>query len=198
MKHFTLLSASAIVAAGLLGCSEKTTYVDTNGPDTIVSTDQINAQDWNRAAQEMVSSLLDSGTLESAPRQPAIMAISRITNKTDQNVDTDLLTKNIRVSLNKSGKVRTSTTIGLNGKAEDPLAKGSKQQDEFYNGTSHAPPDLPDYTLSGKILEERARAGDTRQVTYTFQLSLTDRSGNAAWEEQRQITKQGKRPSVGW
>ena len=58
---------------------------------------------------------------------------------------------------------------------------------------------LPYYTLSGKLLEDRAQAGKVKQVTYTFQLSLTTvKDGLAVWEEEKQITKQGTRSSVGW
>lgn len=195
---FKVVAGAATLAGIASGCQEKAKYVDPGGPDTVVTLNQIDIQDWNRASTEMVQSLLNSGVLDSAPRKPAIMAISRITNKTSENVDVDLLTKNIRVALNQSGKVRTSTTIGLGGTAEDPLAKGSKQMEEFYSGQHKQMPDLPDYTLSGKILELPAKAGRIRQITYVFQLSLTDRSGNAVWEEQRQITKQGAKPAVGW
>jgi penicillin-binding protein activator len=198
----------ALAAAGLLssialfttGCADNSQahYVDSNGPGTVVNVHEINIQDFNNAGQEMVNSLLTSGVLDSAPRKPAIMAISRITNETDQEFDTDLLVKNIRVALSQSGKVRTSTTVGLGGQAEDPLAKGTQQQQEFYGGTSNQMPDLPDFTLSGKIIQTNANAGDVRQATYTFQLSLTDKSGNAAWEDQKQITKQGTHSGVGW
>jgi hypothetical protein len=192
--------ATMVVAAiAIGGCGGSSAhYVDTNSPNTIVTVHGIDPQDWNRAASQMVQSLLDSGVLNRAPRQPAVMAISRIKNETSENVDVDLLVKNIRVSLLNSGKVVTSTTIGLGGHAEDPLAKDSKAASDFYNNTSQAPPDLPDYTLSGKIIEEDVQSGSVRQSTYTFQLSLTDKSGNAVWEEQKQITKQGEHGTVGW
>jgi penicillin-binding protein activator len=190
------MACAAFVAAGCQ--SDNAHYVDSNGPNTVVSVNQINVQDWNNAGALMVQSLLGSGVIDSAPHQhnPAVMGISRITNKTDENVDVDLLTKNIRVALNQSGKVVTNTTVGNH--AEDPMARDAKNMDEFYSGNNRNQPDVPDYFLSGKILQTSARAGDVRQVTYTFQLSLTDHSGNAIWEDQKQITKQGKHSSVGW
>jgi len=196
-----LLAAAAALPLAVVftGCeTSEARYVDSKGPETIVSLDQINIQDWNRAAEQMVASLLASGVLERAPEQPAIMAISRIVNNTQQQVDTDMLTKKIRVALNQSGKVVTTTTIGLGGKAEDPLAKDSGDMQAFMSGEKQQTK-LPYYTLSGKLLEDRARAGSTRQVTYTFQLSLTEvKSGLAVWEDEKQITKQGKKASVGW
>jgi PBP1b-binding outer membrane lipoprotein LpoB len=44
-----------------------------------------------------------------------------------------------------------------------------------------------------------ACSGSTRQSTYSFQLSLTDsKTGLAVWEDKKEITKQGTRPSVGF
>ncbi len=196
-----LLALSAVVtpaALYLAGCETGATYTDSKGTGTIVSLDQIDIQDWNRAADEMVASLLASGVLERAPEQPAVMAVSRIVNNTMQQVDTDSLTKKIRIELNRSGKTITTTTLGLGGKAEDPLAKEAAEMQAMLGGQKKVTT-LPYYTLSGKLLEDRARAGSTRQVTYTFQLSLTTvKDGLAVWEDEKQITKIGKKPSVGF
>ena len=67
-----------------------------------------------------------------------------------------------------SGKVLTSTTMGLDN-AEDPLAKETQQERERLG--QQKPGRRPDYTLSGKIIEDRDNAGSIRQTTYFFQLS---------------------------
>jgi uncharacterized protein (TIGR02722 family) len=200
MKTSTL-ALFALPALLLAGCGSppnSVQYVDPNGPRTIVSLNQIDIQDFNSAAATMTQSLLNSGVLEKAPSQPAVMAISRITNDTGQQFDTDNLIKNIRVALNNSGKVVTTTTTGLGGKAEDPLARDAGNMQAFMQG-QQAPSRIPFFSLSGKILVSTAKAGDIYQRTYTFQLSLTEiSSGNAVWEDQKQITKQGKQPAVGF
>ena len=134
--------------------------------------------------------LLASGALDKVPNPPAILAISVIRNETGKQFDTDLLTKRIRVRLSASGKALTSTTIGLGGKAEDPLAKEIQSEQTRTL--------VPDFTLSGKIIETRTRAGNVRQSTFSFQLSLTDQRGLALWEGEEAISKQGKKPSVGF
>lgn len=204
MKSIRSLIITAALAPAVFfvtGCettSNEAKYVDSKGKDTVVSLDQINIQDWNQAAEQMVASLLATGVLERAPTQPSIMAVSRIVNNTQTQIDTDSLTKKIRVALNQSGKVVTTTTMGLGGSAEDPLAKDSAEMAAMMGGKKQVTT-LPYYTLSGKLLEDRARSGNTRQVTYTFQLSLTTvKDGLAVWEDEKQITKQGKKPSVGW
>jgi uncharacterized protein (TIGR02722 family) len=185
--------------ATLVACGPQATYKDSRGNDLVVSLDQPNIQDFNQAADNLVQSMMVSGVLERAPRQPAVMGISRVVNDTSTAFDTDQLVKKIRVALLQTGKIEVTTTIGLGGKAEDPMAKGVQDMKDFESGQSNKMPDLPDYTLTSKILENRASAGDTRQVSYIFQMSLTDtRSGRAVWEGEETITKQGRKNAVGF
>lgn len=197
---YVLCAAGLCAALLFTACSSGTggnaTYIDSAGPRTVVSLEKINIQDWSNAADQMVQSLLASQVLDRAPTQPAVMAISRIVNNTTQQVDTDLLTKKIRVALNQSGKVVTTTTFGKN--AEDSLAKEAGDAAAFMAG-EQAPNRIPYYTLSGKLIEDSARAGSTTQRTYIFQLSLTEvKSGLAVWEDEVSITKQGRRNAIGW
>jgi penicillin-binding protein activator len=199
LKLATALSAAALALLAT-GCATKNDakYVDSQGPNTIVSLNSINIQDWNNAADKLVASLLESNVLERAPSLPAVMAVSRIRNNTQQQVDTDALTKKIRVALNKSGKIVTTTTLGADGKVEDAVAADAGAMQSFMAGEKQKTT-LPYYTLSGKLLEDRVRSGSTQQTTYTFQLSLTTvKDGLAVWEDETQITKQGQRSSVGW
>jgi uncharacterized protein (TIGR02722 family) len=183
------------------GCSSsKVSYVDPNSSRLIATTDSINIQDFAQAADAMTASLIDNlinqGRLKSSVEgEPALLAISRIVNNTGEQVDIDLLVKKIRVALLRTGKVQTSTTIAYGG-PEDPLAKEQQDAREFLNGGKK--PRLPDYTLSGKIIENRVKAGRVEQTSYIFQLSLSSRDGIAVWEDERTIVKQGKRPSVGF
>jgi uncharacterized protein (TIGR02722 family) len=197
-----LLLTTALASAALLatGCATKNDarYIDSKGPETIVSLNSINIQDWNTAADKLVASLLASGVLERAPELPAVMAVSRIRNNTQQQVDTDSLTKKIRIALNQTGKIVTTTTLGPDGKVEDAMAADVGAMNAFMAGEKQKTV-LPYYTLSGKLLEDRVRSGSVNQTTYTFQLSLTTTAnGLAMWEGEEQITKQGQRSSVGW
>jgi uncharacterized protein (TIGR02722 family) len=191
---FSLLAALPFVIGG---CATNAHYVETGGRENVVSVNQINIQDYIQAANAAVNDLLASGALDRVPNPPAVLAISRIVNNTGQQIDTDLLVKKIRVAVLNSGKAQTTTTLGLGGTAEDPMAKGLQQENEFKSDQKATR--TPDFTLSGKIIETTARAGSTRQSTYSFQLSLTDsKTGLAIWEGEKEITKQGTRPSVGF
>jgi len=194
---FPLALGLALLAAG---CASKTTYVDPGSSRLVTTTEGVNIQDFAQAADAMVNSLIDQlinpGQLQSgAPGQPALLAISRIQNNTGQQLDTDLLVRKIRIALLRTGKVQTSTTIAFGG-PEDPLAAEEQQNNQFFN---NQPTRRPDYTLSGKIIEDRTQAGKVRQSAYVFQLALTRvGQGIAVWEEEKTIVKQGSRPSVGF
>ncbi|HWY31151.1 MAG TPA: hypothetical protein VNX46_10370 [Candidatus Acidoferrum sp.] len=193
MKNKILLPLlTAVLPLIALSCGTNAHYIQTGGSQSVVSTGYINIQDYIQAANEMTGKLLASGALDRVPNPPAVLAISRIVNNTDQQIDTDLLIKKIRVAVLESGKAMTTTTMGLGGTAEDPMAQGLQQQ----NATAIR---TPDFTLSGKIIQLYVKAGSTSQSTYSFQLSLTDpRSGLAVWEGEKEITKQGTRSSVGF
>ena len=198
MKKIVLLSLLAAALPLVLGgCATRAHYIQTGGRESVVSINEINIQDFIQAANTATSDLLAAGALDKVSTPPAVIAISRIVNNTGQQIDTDLLTKKIRVAVMDSGKALTTTTMGLGGTAEDPMAKSLQQENEFKNDTKATR--TPDFTLSGKIIELGARVGNTRQSTYSFQLSLTDaKTGLAVWEGEKEITKQGTRSSVGF
>lgn len=198
MKRILVTATLATTLASLFtGCTRPAQYVDPKGGRVMVTLDQINIQDWSMAAESAINELLASGALDKVPAPPAVMVVSRIINSTSQQVDTDLLTKKIRVALNKSGKALTMTTRGPGGAVEDELAKEIAQEwkDMGLEKPASRP---PDFSLSGKIIETYTRSGDYRQAAYTFQLSLSDRRGLAVWEGEKEVVKQGRRPAVGF
>ena len=196
-KYLFPVALAALTSVVWSGCSSGgARRIDAGGRESVTTVGHVDIQDFVAAAEASVGKLLASGALDKVPTPPAILAVSLVRNQTGQQFDTDLLTKKIRVKLNTSGKALTTTTVGLDGVAEDPLAK----QLQGERALQDKPKDTvtPDFTLSGKIIETRARAGDVRQSTFSFQLSLTDKRGLAVWEGEEEITKQGKRPSVGF
>ncbi len=204
MKPHCYLSAALLVlAAGCATTSSTTRYVDPHAGQGIATVGDINIQDWGLAASEMIQSLLNREDLASADGRRMAIMVGRVQNATSARIDTDLLTKKIRVALLDSGRFVTTTAVGLDG-PEDPAAMALaelRESPEFDQSTvaQQGEKIAPDYSLSGKIIELSVRDGRTRQSTYAFQLSLTDiRTGLAFWEDEREITKMGRRPSVSW
>ncbi len=200
MKSLLLTAAlAALLPAFITGCASDAKYIQTGGRQSIVTVGDVNIQDYIQASEAMIASLLSSGALDKVTNPPAIIVMSRIENRTGQHLETDLLTKKIRIALNKGGKAITRLNYGTGADGqplvEDPT--GASIADEQKYRSTPALDRLPDFTLSGKIIETTVKAGKTRQSTYSFQLSLA--KGNyAVWEDEREITKQGKGASVGF
>ena len=120
-----------------------------------------------------------------------------------QRIDTDQLIKKIRSALLRSGKVVTTTAVGVNG-AEDEMnmkARELRESEEFdqsgvqKKGTLQA----PDLSLSGKIIQKNHEVGGDQQVEYYIQLTLTDlETGLAFWEDETPIIKRGSNDTVSW
>jgi uncharacterized protein (TIGR02722 family) len=202
MNHRFTSSAALFVALslGLAGC-QKAQYVDPKGNDLIVNADRMNIQDWDKLADQVVQSMVNSGVLARLPKQPAGVLLNPVINTTSQQFDTDAIMKKIRISLLNTGRCEVIMTAGPGGRAEDGIAKGTQEVKDFYTGADNQLNlnRLPDITLTAKLIEDRARSGSTRQVAYFLQMSLTNTdTGRAVWEGEASVVKQGQRPSVGF
>ena len=183
----SLMSLSIFVA--LAGCAgdENAKYVESGGARTIISTNKINIADWNTAAITLVNEMISSGVFERIPEQkPIRLVVSRIVNRTSENIDTDMLTKKIEITLTNSGKALIVSS--------DPTTHTMAQNLAKANGKAVPSPKI---TLTGKILEDRESNSSMREVTYTFQLEL-NYAGAAAWIGEKQITKQQGKSSFGF
>lgn len=198
LRFNTMLLAGALLPAAFLitGCqTAETRTVDASGPQAL-NTGGINSQDWANAADQLVGSLLSSGALDKSATQPAILAVDRIINNTQLNIDTDLLIKKIRVALTQTGKVVVTNTMGLGERAV--VASEAAELDEMTTGKK-AKVIAPNYTLYGKLIQQTDRLNGVTQNTYSFQMSLVAvKTGFTVWEDERQIAKQTKKSTLGW
>ena len=147
-KHLISLALAAATTLVWSGCSGGgARRIDAGGRESVTTIGNVDIQDFVAAAEASVGKLLASGALDKVPNPPAILAISSVRNQTGQQFDTDLLTKKIRVKLNTSGKALTTTTVGLDGVAEDPLAKQLQGERELLEKKRDSV--TPNFTLSG-------------------------------------------------
>jgi uncharacterized protein (TIGR02722 family) len=196
LKTALVAAVLAPVAFVFTGCSSnQVRNVDSKGPQAL-NTSGINSQDWANAADQLVGSLLASGALDKVPNPPAILAVDRIINNTQAQVDTDLLIKKIRVALSQTGKVSISNTMGLGERAV--VASEVAELDELTTGKK-AKLSTPAFTLYAKLIQQSDRINSVTQNTYSFQMSLISvKSGLTVWEDEREIAKQSKKAVMGW
>jgi uncharacterized protein (TIGR02722 family) len=205
MQQTIKLTLSMALAATLFtGCATPTTNIDMNN-DKSQAVMGLDYRDFQAVAQNMINSLIESGSVSKPGGGRYVMVISRIINDTMQHIDTDQLIKKIRVALLRSGKVVVTTAVGANG-PEDKMAmktrKNLRGNAEFNQKTVAKKGQMvaPDLSLSGKIIQKNITINsDTQRVEYYFQMTLTDiNTGLAFWEDERVIGKQGSNKSVAW
>ena len=206
-----LIAAGLVLTLGFMahGCSQKTRYVTQSEQQSTQESKEnitmgLDNADFQRAAQEAIQSMLESGAVDKPGGGRYVLAISNIVNDTMQRIDTDQLVKKIRVALLQSGKVVVTTAVSAGGPEDDMSYKARelRKSEEFNQKTVAKKGQMvaPDLSLSGKIIQRNSTLQDGSQRSdYYFQLSLTDiNSGLAFWEGETVIGKVGSNDSAAW
>lgn len=112
MKKLTI--AAVVAAMSLVGCKTTTSYIDAADTTTNVVA-ALSYADFSKAANEMADDII-SNKLMTHPQADVggryIIYVSGIENDTMQRLDTDQLTKSLRVKLLQSGKFLVTTAFG--------------------------------------------------------------------------------------
>ncbi|NBV78441.1 MAG: hypothetical protein EBR62_01050 [Verrucomicrobia bacterium] len=179
------MNKSLLLAFALLivGCGTPASYKDPNGRDLVVSLDKVNIQDFANAGSAMLQSMVQSKAFDR--KDPPVLQLGQILNDTTNNFDTSLLLSKITMPLVNAGRIQLLES--------DPVASAARA------ATPGAKVPVAEFVLKGKILEDRANAGSTRQASYIFQLTLVDvRTSLAVWAKEETVTKAGSKNSVGF
>lgn len=178
------LLAFALTALLLVGCGTPASYKDANGRELVVSLDKVDIQDFATAGSTMLQSMVNAPAFQKAGAAP-VLQVGGIVNDTANNFDTSLLLTKITAPLVNAGRVRLLES--------DPVALAARKA----SGAAAVP--VAEFVLKGKILEDRARAGSTRQASYVFQLTLVEvKTSLAVWQDEKTVTKQGSKNAVGF
>jgi penicillin-binding protein activator len=192
------------LAATLSSCGTDAHRIDPNGVEGLTTVYDINAKDWQMAAESCINSMMKSGKLDRTDGRMTILAITGILNKTAVHVDTAILTNMIREAVLKSGKAMTTTAWTGTGGAEDPATRNVRnlQNDPLFDHRTVQPQGTaiaPDMTIAGEIIQIMATQGRYNESTVYFHITLTDlRTGLAVWEGQSQVAKQEKKNIFGY
>ncbi|MCH2111368.1 MAG: hypothetical protein MK213_00800 [Planctomycetes bacterium] len=196
MKQFLL----TFLLLGLAACSSTTTFdPDAGGLRTV---DKANYGDFEQAAGSLIESMLTSGALTEPNLSKhedgrIILGLEDIDNMTASNLQPKVLTDKVRIALNKTGRVLTTTAVkfGRGGPEDTSTAEvrelGSMapmfEQNAYANARTVV---LPDLSLSGSIIQMSASENRTKETVLIFKLTLTDlRTGLAIWEDEAPVGK---------
>ncbi len=188
------------ICLALTACAEPR-VIDLNDSrevDRMQNVMELEYRDWTNTAEKMTKSMIDSGVLDTKTKP--IIAISDIKNDTTQRFDSDILTKKIRTTLMKSGKVQFTTNFTGEDTTSTQIRINLRDNQEYDQSTIAQKGTLiaPNMSLSGKMLQRNVKlqsgwfsSVDTR-VEYYLQLTLTDlKTGLSIWEDEQPIIKEG-------
>lgn len=185
------------------GCTKQPQIISSSSQQKTYVTMGIDRQDFEKAASEIVSSLLESEALNNKGGGRYVVMISDIINDTTQRIDTKMLTKKIRIAILKSRKAVITSAVGT--ERDDTTINATRairKNKEFNQKTSIKTGQLinADLGLKGYILQRTTKTADDEQlVEYYFQMTLTDaKSGLAFWEDEVIIGKIGSNDTVTW
>ena len=215
MNHNQLFSVAACILVLGAGCVNEPEIIDTRdtSTDRVRSMDKVSSTDFIEAAEYGINSILSDEifseylaeykTAGHGSSRPLLM-ISAVQNRTTAHVDMPLLTSRISSALLKSRKVRVTSVLAADTAQRDTASKELRnleddedfdQQSVLQRGTLKS----PDLTLSGAIIEQRNTSGRMTELTYFFDMRLTNaRTGEVVWEDHIEIGRRQKRPLLGF
>jgi uncharacterized protein (TIGR02722 family) len=206
LMAFALFASS--VALTFVGCSPQTENVDSIN-DQGKAVMQLDYRDFDRAASQMVQSMVESGTFKKEGGGRYVVAKGRIVNDTMQHIDTDQLMGKVEQEMTRSGLVVMTAAVGAGNAPKDSLVYSSREltrdsdkADEFNKDTVQAKGQLiaPELSISGKIIQRNIRYDNGKQqVEYYFQLQMNNlTNGLVFWQNEIVLGKRGDSKKVPW
>jgi len=196
-----ILQIVTLLSILISGCGPKTTNIDIVNDDG-KSVMGLDYRDFDKAASEMIQSMVSSGALKKKGGGRYVVATGRIVNDTMQRIDTAQLTAKIEEALMNSGQAVMTSAVGSGTDKLIHETRELRDSEEFDQNTIAKRETLiaPELTISGKIFQRNLRYDKKRQqVEYYFQLKLSDAiSGVRYWQKETLIGKRGSNKSVAW
>ncbi len=180
----------------MTSCGTTARMIEIGSDEDLTTISSIDPRDWQKAAADSISAMLESGALKRADGRKNVVMISRIRNYTLQHLDSRLLTAKMRQAILVSGQAIVTSAIGNSSNIDLAVRRiRDKEYDDLFDqstvqkrGTVIA----PDLSLSGSITQQTTVQGRTEESYFVFHLVLTDlKTGLALWENNVEIAKQG-------
>ena len=186
----TFIGVSCLV---LFGCASepKVSYQDPNKIETISAT--YGVTDLQMLAESMTRSLLQTRVIMNSP-VPPLVTVAPVKNKTNEYIDTSLITNKIETQLLKSGQVRFAV------KATDmtnQVGELTRQNSGMYNKENASKignMDGAKYRIEGEISSIVKSDKNVKDVFYNLTLRLiNNETGTYDWQDEKEIRKSERR-----
>ncbi len=159
--------------------------------------DQWSETDMQKTVKDLVDSLIEHDSIKAAKKQPLVM-VTKLQNKTSEQIDTQSIMDMFRVELTNRGKV------GFVDKEarEDMAEEYNYQASGAVGGETKKGPGKQlgaDYIINGRLDSIVQEVGKEKSVFYKVTMNMTNLStGVIVWTNHKQMRKLFKKKSVGW
>lgn len=196
-KYFMAMLAISTLA--LAACGPKA-FVKGDYDEDVERTNLLNDQwsetDMQKAAHDLVASMMSSYAIQSAKTPPVVM-VTGLQNKTSEHIDTQSIMDMIRVEVMKSGRVAF-----IDKEARQDIADEYSYQNSGMTSaeTKKGPGGQTgaDYIINGRLDSIVQEVGKDKTVYYKLTLNLTNlKTSVISWSDNKQIRKVFKKKSIG-
>jgi len=198
VKSVTTLVAAVMSAMLLSSCGEKAFVKgDYQDPEKVnLMNDQWSETDMQTVVKDLVGSLASHPAIKDAKNPPVVM-VTQLQNKTSEHIDTQSVMDMVRVDLMKTGKVgfidkeaRQDISDEYNYQNSGMVAKETKKGPGGQTGA--------DFIINGRLDSIIQEVGKDKTVYYKVTLNMTNlKTGMIVWSDNKQIRKGFKKKSVG-
>jgi uncharacterized protein (TIGR02722 family) len=191
--RFFKIAAVSVASILLFGCASepKVAYVD----PTRVQARSTNygISDLQMLAESMTRSLLQTRIVMNAPTPPLI-TVAPVKNKTDQYIDTALITSKIETQLLKSGQVQFAARADGMTNITGEIARQNSGMYNKNTSTKIGNFEGAKYLLEGEITNIPQSDKKMKEVYYNLTLRLLNTDTAVyEWQDEKEIMKQEKR-----
>ncbi|HPI40403.1 MAG TPA: penicillin-binding protein activator LpoB [Pseudobdellovibrionaceae bacterium] len=194
-KIILLLSAFSFL---LSSCGPKAfvkgEYEDTQAEN--LKNDQWSETDMQKVVHDLVGKMVEHPSI-SKSKNPPIVMVTQLQNKTSEHIDTQSVMDMVRVELMNTGKV---------GFVDKEAREDIKSEYEYQGSGVVSEETLKgpggqtgaDFILNGRLDSIVQEVGKSKSVYYKITLNLTNlKTGVMAWSNHKEIRKGFKKQSIG-
>lgn len=193
-----LLTGLVVSTLTLMACGPKA-FVKGEYDDverTNLMNDQWSETDMQKAAADLVASMMKHPAIANAKTPPVVM-VTNLQNKTSEHIDTQSIMDMIRVELMNTGKLAF-----VDKEARQDISDEYNYQNSGMVGkeTQKGPGGQvgADFIINGRLDSIVQEVGKDKSVYYKLTLNLTNlKTSVITWSNHKQIRKTFKKKSVG-
>ena len=177
----------------LFACSSvpKVSYQDPNKIETISA--DYGVTDLQMLAESMTRSLLQARVIMNSPTPPLI-TVAPVKNKTNEYIDTNLITNQIETQLLKSGQVRFAVKATDMANQTGELTRQNSGMYKKETAAKIGNMDGAQYRIEGDISSIIKSDKNIKDAYYILTLRLiNNENGTYEWQDEKEIRKQQRR-----